>query len=552
MPNQTENYKLIQPLPGEPYNVADQNANMEVIDGALKGHDDELKKKVVKEAGKGLSANDFTDAYKKKVDDTSTNVEKLKTDKADLKDGKVDPSQMPVNVVPIVTTGGSGTGYTATVDGVTALQAGMLLMIVPHVVSASATPTLNVNGLGAKTISRRTSATTTAGNAGYSASWITAGLPLLVQYDGTYWVAIGQAKPNAADLTGTTPVNRGGTGKTSWTAYQLLYPSSATALAQLAFPSVAGSFLRQDTTGVPYWSSPAEVLTAIGAAPSGHTTQGINSAAGVHGLRWYNDILQFNNGSTWVEIETGSGGGVPPNPISALVISPGNGQLKLTWTDPSDSAWAGTKVVRKAGSYPTNPKDGTVIVDSKTRNAYKSSPFVDSGLTNGVTYYYHVFPYSVSGDYNTDVANRGTGVPAAYVTFGIRIDTTNSNPLSAVTYTDDAVGMSAGASAWDSKAIFKDIRPCLLKNGVVQYYLNKTNFAQRENGTAATITDPNTGDVMIEFPKIGFKITTSGNYIDIKITDGPDRTGEGFHYYAHTRPVRGIDRNFILVLILAT
>lgn len=110
------------------------------------------------------------------------------------------------------------------------------------------------------------------------------------------------------------------------------------------------------------------------------------------------------------------------------------------------------------------------------------------------------------------------------------------------TYTDDAVGMTGGATAWDTLAIFRDIKPCLLLNGVVQYYLNPANFAQKADGSTATINSTSAGDVMIEFPKIGIKITTSGNYVDIKITDGPDRTGEGFHYYAHSRASEG-DRN---------
>lgn len=539
MPNFTENYDLKKPLPSEPYSVEDQNENMDELDQILKDHETAIGDRVEKVPGKGLSTNDFTNTYKNKVDQNASDIGNLQTGKVDLVDGKVDASQMPVNVVPIVTTGGSGAAFTATVDGVSDLQKGMLLIIVPHVVSASTTPTLNINGLGAKTLSRRTSSTTAAGTAGYSANWITSGVPLLVEYDGTYWVAIGQAKPSAADLTGTAPVSAGGTGKTSWTAYQLVYPSGTTTLAQLAFPSMAGSILRQGTAGAPYWSTPAEVLSAIGAAPSGHVNDKINTQTGVHGIRWYADKLEFFNGSGWVEIETGSGGGVAPDPILDLSIAPSNGSLKIKWADPEDSAWAGTKVVRKAGSFPTNPKDGTVILDSTTRNAYKDTAFTDSGLTNGTTYYYHLFPYSVSGDYNTDVSNRGTGVPAAHVTFGVRIDTNNSNPETSVTYTDDAIGMTAGGTAWDSLTIFKDIKPCLLKDGVVQYYLNPANFAQKADGSAATITDPAAGDVMIEFPKIGFKITTDGQYIDIKITDGADRTSEGFHYYAHSRAAEG-------------
>ena len=59
------------------------------------------------------------------------------------------------------------------------------------------------------------------------------------------------------------PVAKGGTGKTSFTANQLIYPSSATALSQLAFPSAAGSVLRQGTSGAPYWSSTASLFTSV-------------------------------------------------------------------------------------------------------------------------------------------------------------------------------------------------------------------------------------------------------------------------------------------------
>lgn len=63
----------------------------------------------------------------------------------------------------------------------------------------------------------------------------------------------------------TIPVNKGGTGKTSWIANRLIYPSGSTVLSQLAFPSSAGSVLRQGTSGAPYWSSIADLVTAMGA-----------------------------------------------------------------------------------------------------------------------------------------------------------------------------------------------------------------------------------------------------------------------------------------------
>jgi hypothetical protein len=276
----------------------------------------------------------------------------------------------------------------------------------------------------------------------------------------------------------------------------------------------------------------------------GHIDDSISTEAGAHGLRWFNNILQFFNGTAWVEIKTG-GSGIPPSNVINPSIQVGNGQLTIKWTDPNDtvvdgqtiSTWAGTKLLRKAGSFPTDEKDGVVLVDNKVRGAYASTGFVDSGLTNGTTYYYQLFPYDDLGAVNKNTANRLSAAPQPFKIFGIRIDLTNSNPASAVTYTDDAVGMTAGSSAWDSMPIFKDIKPCVLKNGVVQYYLNPSDFTKKADGSAADITSGNDGDVMIEIPKTGFSITTNGNYIDVKVTDNPNNAA--FKYYAHSRAAEG-------------
>ena len=283
----------------------------------------------------------------------------------------------------------------------------------------------------------------------------------------------------------------------------------------------------------------------------GHIDDEINSEEGVHGIRWFNDKLQFNDGSDWIEIETG-GGGVPPSNVINPSIIVGNTQLTIKWDDPEDtvvdgqliSTWAGTKLVRKAGSYPTNEKDGVVLVDNKVRGAYASSGYVDSGLTNGTTYYYQLFPYNDKGAVNTNEANRLSATPQLYKIYGVAIDLANSNPETAVTYTDDAVGMTGGASAWDSMNIFKDIKPCLLKNGVVQYYLNPNDFTKKSDGSAADITSGNGGDVMIEIPKTGYSISTAGNILTVKVTDDPNNPN--FKYYAHSRAAEG-DRSKLYI-----
>lgn len=129
------------------------------------------------------------------------------------------------------------------------------------------------------------------------------------------------------------------------------------------------------------------------------------------------------------------------------------------------------------------------------------------------------------------------------ITYGVSIDLTNSDPETSVTYTDDAVGMVPGSS-WYEKDIFKDIRPCLFKNGAVVGYLNPNNFAQFADGTAADITSGNAGDVMIEIPKIGYRIAKNGTNLIVQITNNPNR--EDFSYLAHTRETEG-DRDYLYV-----
>lgn len=124
-----------------------------------------------------------------------------------------------------------------------------------------------------------------------------------------------------------------------------------------------------------------------------------------------------------------------------------------------------------------------------------------------------------------------------YQTYGVSIDLSNSNPETSVTYTDDAVGMVAGSPDWYKMSIFNKIKPCLFKNGAVVGYLNPDNFAQFADGTAADITSGNSGDVMIEIPKTGYKITNANNVLTVQITNDPNK--DGFCYKAHTRANEG-------------
>lgn len=217
--------------------------------------------KVDKISGKGLSTNDYTTAEKNKLASIAEGANKTIVD-SELSSTSTDPVQNKVVNAAIndlntlvgdtavsaqisdyaapkshthnyagsssaggaakvsesdigITTAGNGSAYTATVPGITALASGVSFIMVPHVVSSSTTPTLNVNSLGAKNIKRRLSSISTSVQSGYSNTWLAKGTPFRVTYDGTQWIVEGLTKPATADLYGTLSVEKGGTGATS-------------------------------------------------------------------------------------------------------------------------------------------------------------------------------------------------------------------------------------------------------------------------------------------------------------------------------------------------
>ena len=105
---------------------------------------------------------------------------------------------------------------------------------------------------------------------------------------------------------------------------------------------------------------------------------------------------------------------IPLDPCTNLECVAGNAQVELTWTDPLNkyatpegeqaqdpqplvSVWDHTILVRKTGSQPTGPHDGTTVVSSSTRNQYQSTPYTDTGLIDGTIYHYGVFAYNTAG-----------------------------------------------------------------------------------------------------------------------------------------------------------
>ena len=285
-------------------------------------------------------------------------------------------------------------------------------------------------------------------------------------------------------------------------------------------------------------------------------TQDIANAGttGRHGIRIDNNKLQYNDGTQWKTVS----GGLPVGNVSTFVATAGNAKITLTWADPTDvtasgatiAKWKGTKILRKTGSYPTNENDGTVVVNSSTRDQYKTTGFQDTGLTNSTQYYYTAFPYTDGDVYTNDVANRVTATPQPDKIYGVKIDTTNSNSATAVTYTDDAVGLTPASGgngtfsggSWLDKFPFNLIKPCMYNAGSVNYYLKNDDYTKKADSTAAT-TDGSAGDVMVEFPKMYWHIYKSGTDLYVKFSD--TKIDSNYKALAHMRGTTEYDKCYI-------
>lgn len=168
----------------------------------------------------------------------------------------------------------------------------------------------------------------------------------------------------------------------------------------------------------------------------------------------------------------GSGsGGLTLAAVSGIATQVSSGKVYVKWTDPDDlvvagstiAAWGGTLLVRKAGSAPTSRRDGTIVLDSKTRNAYKNTYFCDSGLSNGTKYYYKFFPYTTANAYTDSTDDEFNAIPTVQVAgitswnvTGMSASSEAGNGKMTVKWTDPSASISADGvtlASWASTTI---------------------------------------------------------------------------------------------------
>jgi len=237
---------------------------------------------------------------------------------------------------------------------------------------------------------------------------------------------------------------------------------------------------------------------------------------------------------------------VPPETVTNLtVVKEDNASVALSWKNPTDADFSKVTVVYKTTGFPTSKNDGiTAYTGTGTATTVTS-------LVNDTKHYFSVFAEDSYG--NVSGSAQISATPTDIKIYGVKIDTNNSNPETALTYTDNATGFTPAKmnfatktfsyGSWENVFPFNQIKPCVFKNGVVNYYLNPNDYSKKIDGTTADIATGDDGDVMIEFPKIWWKFETVGT--DIYIRYATKQKDETYKCLAHMRGTTEKDKCYI-------
>lgn len=202
---------------------------------------------------------------------------------------------------------------------------------------------------------------------------------------------------------------------------------------------------------------------------------------------------------------SGGGGGLALAAVSNITTLTSSGKVYIKWTDPDDlvvaesilASWGGTLLVRKAGSMPTSRRDGTVVIDSTTRNQYSNAYFCDSGLSDGTTYYYKFFPYTTTGTYTDSEDDEFSATPTAQVA---GIDSWNVTSIVA----SEEAGNGKMTIKWSDPAV------TITSDGVTLATWASTTVVVKEGSYA---TDKDDSDAVYTL-----KVTTRNQYANTPLT----------------------------------
>lgn len=94
----------------------------------------------------------------------------------------------------------------------------------------------------------------------------------------------------------------------------------------------------------------------------------------------------------------------PPTSVSDFTATSGDGEVALTWTNPTEIDFQGVRILRKNDAYPANFNDGTIVYSGT------GTSITDTGLLNGAMYYYGAFAFDDVPNYASAAVATATPV----------------------------------------------------------------------------------------------------------------------------------------------
>jgi hypothetical protein len=192
---------------------------------------------------------------------------------------------------------------------------------------------------------------------------------------------------------------------------------------------VQGTELRYSTQAFPnqpwegtfldlVWGGPNETKTYV------HTAGVVPKTTHYYAAFAYDDAYPDPNYSAAEHDSATPGDFVPPGPVTQFVATGLDTTVRLTWVNPTDSDFVGTRVRYSTTGYPPSPTSGTLVTDEPGLPGQPDS-CLHTGLENGQVYYYSAFAYDDAlpqPNYSTtagqdEATPADTTAPASVVSF---------------------------------------------------------------------------------------------------------------------------------------
>ena len=211
---------------------------------------------------------------------------------------------------------------------------------------------------------------------------------------------------------------------------------------------------------------------------------------------------------------------IPLDPPTSFVCEARNSKVDITWVDPKDkyatpegeqmedtdqlvSVWAYTKIVRKEGSQPSSPSDGITVYTSDIRNQHQSAIYEDTGVTNGVTYYYAAYAYNTDGVYSDGAFSSGV-TPIEWSTV------LSENSWEQI---DSACTQGVAQSLWE----IGDEHPITVSNQNLTAVIIDFNHDNLADGSGKAVITFNTKETIRQIPTINTIYSNYGSTLNVSL-----------------------------------